>query len=765
VALNSFSKDVTANITSAANSIAGAASASSTDVHKMSLAFSEVSAVANNFQQSIDMTSTALAVLAQGGIQSGQAGTALKTMLQRLNPSTKEARQTMMELGLMTRAGKSQFTDAAGNYKSLAEISQLLQNSLKGLSQESQNIAMERLFGSESIKAALVFANKGAKGFADMKAEMTKFTVASIAADKLNNFNGALEMLMGTIDTILIQVGQLFLPALTMLTQVINIAANAFQSFIGTNVGKFFAIAAAGVTTLVVVFGAFIPLIRTTSTVFYVMTLAARQSLIAFLPYLPVVAAVTAVVVTVMTAMKAFRGVLEENEKPATGLWGVMQRLGAVLWSVGQIVDSWNGKSFDLGGNEAKLQALGMLDTIRAVGTYVVRFVEFFKGVGAGVYSVFASVAGAAIRIYNVVVQAVNGFMRAIGMQSAMLKFSSSDVQTWITVGKTLGYIIGTVLVVAVGALTISLGSMAIAVIAATWPILAVIAAVSAVVAVFYYWDDIVAWFSSGWQKTMKSVQDYAARLATYFDKQFSKDLSAAFIYLAHNAPVWIGKAVNFIVSGILQIVPIMIKAWFDFGVWFMDALPKIAMQATEGAGTYFADFVWWAIGKFIDFQWWLLENVPYMLLSAFMAAFTFVANLLGQFIWNIGKAFWDMGVKAGNALWDGLKSVWSKLVEWWNTAMQSLGIDSLVVNAEQNVKTNKTNELIGSGLLKGGALELSTQMAQGKAQQINFLSPMQPEVTQTAPQEVVIHNTMQVDGETLAATVERVLASREARK
>lgn len=41
--------------------------------------------------------------------------------------------------------------------------------------------------------------------------------------------------------------------------------------------------------------------------------------------------------------------------------------------------------------------------------------------------------------------------------------------------------------------------TLAVSILAATWPILAIIAAVGAIIAIFYYWDEICAWFGKQW--------------------------------------------------------------------------------------------------------------------------------------------------------------------------------------------------------------------------------------------------------------------------
>ncbi|EAD1067830.1 phage tail tape measure protein, partial [Listeria monocytogenes] len=97
--LNAF-KDDNLSVADAANILAGAANASATGVEEMKLSLQQVSAVASGVGLSFDDTSTMLAVFAQNGLKGSDAGTSLKTMLQRLHPTTKAAWEQFDALGL-----------------------------------------------------------------------------------------------------------------------------------------------------------------------------------------------------------------------------------------------------------------------------------------------------------------------------------------------------------------------------------------------------------------------------------------------------------------------------------------------------------------------------------------------------------------------------------------------------------------------------------------------------------------------------------------
>ncbi|PHD64690.1 phage tail tape measure protein, partial [Bacillus thuringiensis] len=107
-ALNAFKADHL-SVADAANILSGAANASATDVRELKYGLSASSAVAAGAGMTFKDTATTLAVFAQNGLKGSDAGTSLKTMLMRLNPTTKEAYNQMKDLGLITYNAQAGF--------------------------------------------------------------------------------------------------------------------------------------------------------------------------------------------------------------------------------------------------------------------------------------------------------------------------------------------------------------------------------------------------------------------------------------------------------------------------------------------------------------------------------------------------------------------------------------------------------------------------------------------------------------------------------
>lgn len=226
-ALNAFKKD-NLSVVDAANQLAGAANASATDVHELKYGLSAVAPVASGLGLSFRDTTNALAVFAQNGLKGSDAGTSLKTMLMNLQPQTKGQYNAMRQLGIITEDGANKFFTAEGKVKSFAEISQVLKDSLSGLTQQQQQQALKTLFGTDAVRAATIAMNEGADGANKMQAEISKVTAAQVAAEKLNNLKGAVEGLSGSFETLQIKLGESVLPLFTTIVKYVDKLVDKF---------------------------------------------------------------------------------------------------------------------------------------------------------------------------------------------------------------------------------------------------------------------------------------------------------------------------------------------------------------------------------------------------------------------------------------------------------------------------------------------------------------------------------------------------------
>jgi TP901 family phage tail tape measure protein len=212
------------------DSIAGAANASAIDVNDLGMSMGQVGAVANLLGLTFDDTALAIAAMGNAGIKGSDAGTSLKTMLMNLQPSTAEAAGLMKELGIITEDGANKFFDAEGKIRSMAEISDVLSTALAGMSESQKAATLTTLFGTDAVRGAAIVANTGAEGFKNLSEQMHEVSAADVAATRMDNLKGSTEALMGSLETLWINIGTQLVPVIRKIVDSLSAAVDWFGS-------------------------------------------------------------------------------------------------------------------------------------------------------------------------------------------------------------------------------------------------------------------------------------------------------------------------------------------------------------------------------------------------------------------------------------------------------------------------------------------------------------------------------------------------------
>lgn len=219
----------------AVDGITGVTVASKFGINDYALALAQGGGVASAVGVSFDDFNTTIAAISPYFSSGADAGTSFKTFLQRLVPTTDSARGAMAELGLITAEGGSVFYDSSGNMKDMQEIAGLLQGAIGGLSEEQKNQYLSTIFGTDAMRAAIGLAEAGSGTFDTLAASIASTSAEMSAATRMDTFKGAWEILTGVIDTLSIELGNVFLPVfrdviewLTALAQTYGPAAIAW---------------------------------------------------------------------------------------------------------------------------------------------------------------------------------------------------------------------------------------------------------------------------------------------------------------------------------------------------------------------------------------------------------------------------------------------------------------------------------------------------------------------------------------------------------
>lgn len=212
-----------------ADVLAAGANSSSADVNEMAYALSMAGSSASRMGVSLQDTITALGVFSNAGVNGSDAGTSLKTMLQRLAAPTSEASAAMKELGL-------NFFDASGKFVGLESTADQLNKKLAGLTQQQREQALATIFGADSSRVAGILAKEGAAGFNEMSKAVNKQGAATDLAKAQNSgFNGALDNLISTLETVGTDLGTKVLPPLTALITTLAAGVGPAVDFVTQN--------------------------------------------------------------------------------------------------------------------------------------------------------------------------------------------------------------------------------------------------------------------------------------------------------------------------------------------------------------------------------------------------------------------------------------------------------------------------------------------------------------------------------------------------
>ncbi len=184
-----------------ADVLAAGANKSAADVHGLGESLRMGGLLAHQTGLSLEDTVGTLSAFADHALIGSDAGTSLKTMLQRLTPQSDEAR------GMMDKLGFSAY-DAQGEFVGLDRLAGNMKRSFSDLTPEARNAAMGVIFGSDAVRAATILYEQGATGISHYRTEVDDSGAASrMAAVQLDNLSGDVEALGGSLEVALIQSG------------------------------------------------------------------------------------------------------------------------------------------------------------------------------------------------------------------------------------------------------------------------------------------------------------------------------------------------------------------------------------------------------------------------------------------------------------------------------------------------------------------------------------------------------------------------------
>lgn len=207
-----------------ADVFAEAAARTNAQVEDMGNAMKYIAPVANTMGISLEETAAAIGIMSDAGIKGEQAGTTLRGALTRLTKPTDKMTKVMENLGIS-------FYDNNGKMKSLAKITEMLEDATKDLTDEEEQYALTTLFGTESLSGMMALINRGSDDLNDMTKSFEKADGAAenMADTMLDNTKGALESLSGSFESAGIAIQQTLSPKIKDLAKWIQDLVDKFN--------------------------------------------------------------------------------------------------------------------------------------------------------------------------------------------------------------------------------------------------------------------------------------------------------------------------------------------------------------------------------------------------------------------------------------------------------------------------------------------------------------------------------------------------------
>lgn len=373
-----------------------------------------------------------------------------------------------------------------------------LSKSFQGLDNSS---AIKALFNmkvgsQESLKVILGLSNN----LDVLEERQTLAAKAMLEATSLTNeFNVKNTTLAANIEkltkrfTILAQrIGDAVAPVFMFVAGLVGILVETFLILSKSPIGKFLLQLTTGLALGAVAWAAYNLAIRPAIFSLRAMAIQAIATLTAMSPlYLMVIPfiALIAVMAKGVQAFDNFNGVVD------TGFGKFLQQVGGVIRGIMAIATSWDNVSetFLLSkGMAQNLDKLGILDFVVTLGTWIVRLIEFVKGLWAGIkagFSLMATIGKAFLKLFKPINYLFQWLINLLGK-------NTSEVKLWAEAGKLAGIAIAIIL----GLLIAKFIFLGIVAIISMLPVIAVMALIAlAIYGVYHITQWLITKFQELW--------------------------------------------------------------------------------------------------------------------------------------------------------------------------------------------------------------------------------------------------------------------------
>lgn len=192
-----------------ADILAAASSNANTNVSMMGETFKYCAPIAGALGFSAEDTAEAIGLMANTGIKSTQAGTALRTIMNNLTGEVKISGKAIGDVTIAT-------TNADGSMRDLSDILADCRTAFSGLSESEKAQAAETLVGKNAMSGFLALMNAAPEDIDKLSNAIDNCdgTAESMAATMQDNLAGQLTILKSQLEELAISFGEILMPAI-----------------------------------------------------------------------------------------------------------------------------------------------------------------------------------------------------------------------------------------------------------------------------------------------------------------------------------------------------------------------------------------------------------------------------------------------------------------------------------------------------------------------------------------------------------------------